>query len=167
MQGYHLYCIFSFNLSTLIINPSFVCNLQSIQNHSFDYSVLSNFWKFFRTQRKDPISLACGSQSASLYLLEFATFGLGEDGHRWCEQSRGGLVSGHGGLICGLNGNWICGFSNYLSYCNAFVAEQWGVFKGLRIAQNRSFMVSDLCIFRSVVLRSLSCGDAVRVEIGP
>lgn len=58
---------------------------------------------------------------------------------------------------------YVVHFSNYLSYCNAFVA----IFKGLRVVQNRSFMVIVICVDSEVVVRSLSRGDVVRLEIDP
>jgi len=42
-----------------------------------------------------------------------------------------------------------------------------GASKGLRVAQNRSFMVIVICVDSEVVVRSLSCSDIVRVAIDP
>ncbi|PNX75659.1 hypothetical protein L195_g016534 [Trifolium pratense] len=43
-----------------------------------------------------------------------------------------------------------------------------GVFKGLQqVAQNRGFIVVEICVDSEVVVRCLSRGDVVRVEINP
>ncbi|MCI88056.1 ribonuclease H protein, partial [Trifolium medium] len=47
----------------------------------------------------------------------------------------GGRRAGCGGVIRGNQGEWLGDFVKGVGYCNAFVAELWGVLEGLRLAQ--------------------------------
>jgi len=45
--------------------------------------------------------------------------------------------AGAGGVICGEQGEWIMGFSEYLGYCFAVRAELRGILRGLRVAKEQ------------------------------
>ncbi|PNX68268.1 ribonuclease H, partial [Trifolium pratense] len=47
--------------------------------------------------------------------------------------SKNGVTSGCGGILRNSHGQWISGFSRNLGRCNAYLAELWGVFDGLRL----------------------------------
>ncbi|MCI12311.1 ribonuclease H protein, partial [Trifolium medium] len=51
--------------------------------------------------------------------------------------SRRDTTAGCGGLLRNSNGQWMGGFSHNLGRCNAYLAELWGVFDGLRFAHER------------------------------
>jgi hypothetical protein len=62
----------------------------------------------------------------------------------------------------------VIGYAVSLTFLVIVMHLWWSsVFKGLRVAQNRSFMVIVICVDSEVVVRSLSGGDVVRVEIDP
>lgn len=47
-----------------------------------------------------------------------------------------------GGLIRGADGMWQIGFSKSLGYCNAYIAELWGIYEGLRVARYNGLHLS-------------------------
>jgi ribonuclease HI len=53
-----------------------------------------------------------------------------------CKEGR---TAGCGGVIRGNQGEWLGGFAKGVEYCNAFVAELWGVLEGLSLAQRLGF----------------------------
>lgn len=46
-------------------------------------------------------------------------------------------VPGRGGLIKDETGYWVAGFEHNMGLCTAFMAELWGVLKGLEMVRNR------------------------------
>jgi ribonuclease HI len=48
-------------------------------------------------------------------------------------------TAGCGGVIRGTQGEWIRGFAKNIGWCNAFVAELWGVYEGLKCARSLGF----------------------------
>jgi ribonuclease HI len=67
--------------------------------------------------------------------------------------------AGCGGLIRGENKEWLGGFSKYIGQCSAFVAELWGVFEGLKLAQFKGFKKVELSVDSQVVINSIKNGD--------
>jgi ribonuclease HI len=51
-----------------------------------------------------------------------------------------------GVLIRGKNKEWLGSFSKHIGQCSAFVAELWGVFKGLKLAQVKGFRKVDVSV---------------------
>ena len=56
----------------------------------------------------------------------------------------------------GDNVEWICGFSNGLGSCDAYVAELWGAFEGLKLVRAHDFIRVKLQIDSWVVAITLS-----------
>ncbi|MCI24591.1 putative non-LTR retroelement reverse transcriptase [Trifolium medium] len=57
--------------------------------------------------------------------------------------SDGGWI-GCGGVLRGSHGEWLGGFANFIGQGNAYLAELWGVFEGLKIARNLKFSAVEL-----------------------
>ncbi|PNX90279.1 nucleic acid binding protein [Trifolium pratense] len=51
------------------------------------------------------------------------------------------------------------GFSKYIGQCSAFVAELWGVFEGLKLAQAKGFEKVEICVHSHAVINSIKNGD--------
>ncbi|MCH81661.1 ribonuclease H protein [Trifolium medium] len=58
-------------------------------------------------------------------------------------------------VIRGSQGEWIRGFAKKVGSCNAFVAELWGVLKGLRCVSMMGFTKVELNIDSSSVVQVL------------
>lgn len=48
-------------------------------------------------------------------------------------------ILGCGGAIHDERGNWVCGFSKFIGFCNTFMAEVWRVYEGLKLTFPRGF----------------------------
>ena len=59
------------------------------------------------------------------------------------------------GHIRGSAGNYLCDFSKKASRANAFIAELWGVYEGLKLAQNRGFKVVIVQVDSQVIVNIL------------
>ncbi|KAK2419102.1 heat shock 70 kDa protein [Trifolium repens] len=46
---------------------------------------------------------------------------------------------GCGGVICGNEGEWLHGFSKFIGRGDAYIAELWGVFEGMKLARRLNF----------------------------
>jgi ribonuclease HI len=68
--------------------------------------------------------------------------------------SKDDLISGCGGLICDVNGNWICRFAKFIGACNAFVAKLCGAIEGLKITHHRDFYAVEFCVDSKVLAKS-------------
>jgi ribonuclease HI len=68
--------------------------------------------------------------------------------------SKGDLILGWRGLICGVDGNWIGRFAKFIGACNVFVAKLCGVFEGLKIARHRGFYAVKLCVDSKALVKS-------------
>jgi ribonuclease HI len=62
-------------------------------------------------------------------------------------------------LIRGENKEWLGGFSKYIGQCSAFVAELWGVFEGLKLAQVKGFMKVEVSVDSQIVINSIKNED--------
>jgi ribonuclease HI len=62
-------------------------------------------------------------------------------------------------LIRGENKEWLGGFSKFIGLCSAFVAELWGVFEGLELAQIKGFGKVEICVDSQAVINSIRKGD--------
>lgn len=49
-------------------------------------------------------------------------------------------IGGCGGLIRDSSGKWVTGYTKSLGYCNAYIAELWGVYEGLCLAKARGLV---------------------------
>jgi ribonuclease HI len=70
-----------------------------------------------------------------------------------CKEGR---TAGCGGVIRGNQGEWLGGFAKGVGYCNAFVAELWGVLEGLSLAQRLGFDRVELSIDSKAVVHVIS-----------
>jgi ribonuclease HI len=62
-------------------------------------------------------------------------------------------------LIRGENKEWLGGFSKFIGLCSAFVAELWGVFEGLELAQIKGFGKVEICVDSQAVISGIRKGD--------
>ncbi|KAK2430741.1 Polynucleotidyl transferase, ribonuclease H superfamily protein [Trifolium repens] len=67
--------------------------------------------------------------------------------------------AGCGGLIRGETKEWLGGFSKFIGLCSAFVAELWGVFEGLKLAQIKGFEKVEICVDSQAVINGIRKGD--------
>lgn len=51
-----------------------------------------------------------------------------------------GNLAGCGEFIRDRHGDWICGFSKFISRCSVFLAEVWEVFEGLKISSSQGLV---------------------------
>lgn len=73
--------------------------------------------------------------------------------------SKGNLRDdGSGGLIRSDSGSWIVGFTYHMGFCSAFIAELWGILKGLLLAWHHGFrkirFESDSCAIITILIRN-------------
>ncbi|GAU11214.1 hypothetical protein TSUD_342040 [Trifolium subterraneum] len=82
-----------------------------------------------------------------------------DDQRAWI-ASRGSVVASCGGILRNSNGQWLGGFSKNLGRCNAYLAELWGVYEGLRLAWNYGATKLKLQVDSSVVAYTLNGSNA-------
>ncbi|GAU23253.1 hypothetical protein TSUD_172820 [Trifolium subterraneum] len=70
--------------------------------------------------------------------------------------SRGEVPAECGDLIRNSAGQWLGGFSRNLGYCSAYLAELWGVYDGLCLAQNIGATRIEVHVDSSVVVQTLN-----------
>jgi ribonuclease HI len=63
---------------------------------------------------------------------------------------------GCGGIIRGSDGEWLGGFSKYISIGSAYLAELWGVLEGLMYARRLQFCFIELHIDSLVVVQAIT-----------
>jgi ribonuclease HI len=64
-------------------------------------------------------------------------------------------IAGCGGVIRDRQGGWIRGFAKNVGRCNAFVAELWGVYEGLKCARSLGFNKVEVNIDATAVVHVL------------
>ncbi|GAU30840.1 hypothetical protein TSUD_267600 [Trifolium subterraneum] len=70
-----------------------------------------------------------------------------------CKEGR---RAGYGGVIRGNQGEWLGGFFKGVGYCNAFVAELWGVLEGLSLVRRLGFDRVELSVDSKAVVQVIS-----------
>ncbi|PKI39106.1 hypothetical protein CRG98_040530 [Punica granatum] len=65
-------------------------------------------------------------------------------------------LAGAGGLICGDDGRWICGFVHNVGFATSTIAKLWGALVGLELAWDRGYRYVVLELDSQVVQRLLS-----------
>ncbi|MCH94985.1 putative non-LTR retroelement reverse transcriptase, partial [Trifolium medium] len=78
-------------------------------------------------------------------------FALNSDGAAKLSESKAGC----GGVLRNETGNWIEGFTKALGDTTAYMAELWGIYEGLRLAQRREVMKLELRTDSQVIAQSL------------
>jgi ribonuclease HI len=73
-------------------------------------------------------------------------------------------LSGCGGIVRGSDGEWIGGFAKCVGLCNAFIAEMWGVFEGLRYVRRMGFTKVELNVDSIAVVQVIKKGS---LQSGP
>ncbi|MCI11142.1 ribonuclease H protein [Trifolium medium] len=74
--------------------------------------------------------------------------------------SRGGIITGCGGVIRGSEGQWLGCFCKKIGRCNVITAELWGVLEGLKLANLRGFKKIELVLDSKAALqRFMKKGD--------
>ncbi|GAU38238.1 hypothetical protein TSUD_145930 [Trifolium subterraneum] len=53
---------------------------------------------------------------------------------------KGNQQAGCGGVVRDNSGKWVCGFAKVLGSCSAYVAELWGIYEEIKIANDRNLM---------------------------
>ncbi|PNY10193.1 ribonuclease H [Trifolium pratense] len=74
--------------------------------------------------------------------------------------------AGCGRIIRGSDGEWLGGFAKNLGICSAYVAEQWGVYAGFRLARRLGFKAVELnvdSLLVANVLNSNQCSSRALV----
>ncbi|PNY11317.1 ribonuclease H, partial [Trifolium pratense] len=88
--------------------------------------------------------------------------------------SKNGATAGCGAILRNSHGQWISGFSRNLGRCNAYLAELWGVFDGLRLARERGITKLKVHVDSQIVVQTLNSnkmiglwgGDSLRKFVG-
>jgi ribonuclease HI len=63
-----------------------------------------------------------------------------------------------GGVIRDAHGNWIVGFAKNLGTTNAYIAELWGLYEGLKLANNSGVHQLEVQMDSSIVVTSIQHG---------
>ncbi|MCH79377.1 putative non-LTR retroelement reverse transcriptase [Trifolium medium] len=69
-----------------------------------------------------------------------------------------GRNAGCGGILRGSDGQWLGGFAKSIGICNAFIAELWGVFEGLKYARSLGYNAIDLNVDSMIVVQAIRTG---------
>lgn len=66
-------------------------------------------------------------------------------------------TTGCGGLIRDESGSWIGAFAFNIGICSTFMAELWGVLKGLEVAWNKGIKESRSLFLNQIHLQLSTC----------
>ncbi|MCI08269.1 putative non-LTR retroelement reverse transcriptase [Trifolium medium] len=65
-------------------------------------------------------------------------------------------IAGCGGIIRGSDGEWLGGFAKCIGRCNAYLAELWGVFEGLKYVKRLGFRAVEVNVDSLMVANILN-----------